>query len=125
MNPTQTSTGDQNSSTGTSPFTQIQELEKREKERSEKEVIAMQKEKEEVSQSIAKKEAQSTEELRGRAKGELKEYSATALSQILQTAKEDAENKVQSVEEKTKKNESSAVKELVNIAKNPDSLFKN
>jgi 2-succinyl-5-enolpyruvyl-6-hydroxy-3-cyclohexene-1-carboxylate synthase len=124
MNPTKTAQGSQNSSSGTSPFTQIQELEKREKKRCEVEVVAMQKEKEDVSQAIAKKEAQATEELKGKAKAELKKYSEKELTQILSQATEDAHTEVGNVESNAKKNESSAVEELVKIAKDPDSLFK-
>ncbi len=122
MNPTKTAQGSQNSSTGTSPFTQIQELEKREKQRCEKEVVAMQKEKEEVSQAIVKKEAQATEELKNKAKAELKKYSEKELTQILSQATTDAQGEVSSVESHAKKNESSAVQNLVNIAKDPNSL---
>lgn len=123
MNPTQTTQGSQNSSTGTSPFTQIQELEKREKERIEKELVAMQKEKEEVSRAIAKKEILATEELKENAKAQLKKHSETELTQILSTATLDAEAQVSSVESQSKKNESSAIAELVNIAKDPTKLF--
>ncbi|MDP6561352.1 MAG: hypothetical protein QF793_00325 [Candidatus Peribacteraceae bacterium] len=123
MNPAQTTKGTQNSTTGASPFTQIQELEKREKERSEKELAAMQVEKEEVTQSIAKKEAQATEELKGKAKAELKEHSEKELTKILSAATKEAESEVATIESQGKKSESSAVKELVNIAKDPRSLF--
>lgn len=123
MNPTQTNQGTQNSSTGTSPFTQIQELEKREKQRIEKELAAMQKEKEEVSQAVVKKEIQSTEELKEKARAQLKEYSEKELTQILSTATADAESDVSSIESKAKRNESAAIAELVNIAKDPQQLF--
>ncbi|MDA0375802.1 MAG: hypothetical protein O3A80_00635 [bacterium] len=118
MNPTQTDQDPQNSSTGTSPFTQIQLLEKREKERVEKELVAMQKEKEEVSQAVARKEASTTEEYKKNAKKELKEYSEKELTIILSTATTDAELEVERIESAAKKNESSAVQELVSIAKN-------
>ncbi|MBT4119739.1 MAG: hypothetical protein HOG89_01255 [Candidatus Peribacter sp.] len=124
MNPTQTTQGSQNSSTGTSPFTQIQELEKREKARVEKELVGMQKEKEEVSQAVAKKEAQATEEMKTAAKADLKKYSETELTQILSAAENEAESDVKDIESQSKGNEATAAKELVTIAKDPDSLFK-
>lgn len=118
MNPTQTAQDPQNSSTGTSPFTQIQELEKREKERVEKELVAMQKEKEEVAQSVAKKEGITTDEYKEKAKAELKEYSEKELTVILSAATTDAESEVKRIESAAKNNEPAAVQELVSIAKN-------
>jgi len=118
MNPTQTTQDPRNSSKGSSPFTQIQELEKREKERVEKELVAMQNEKEEVVQAVAKKEASSTEEYKNNAKSELKEYSEKELTIILSKATADAESEVERTELAAKKGESTAVQELVSIAKN-------
>lgn len=125
MNSTQTAQGDQKTASGTSPFNQITELEQREKVRVEKEISAMQKEKEDVSQSVAKKENAAAEELKVKAKEELKEYSENDLKQILTKASKEAESDCVSMEQSASAKESDAVKELVNIAKDPDSLFVN
>ena len=123
MNPSQTTQTTQNSSTGTSPFTQIQECEKQEKERTDKELNALQEENAEVSQSIAKKEVQATEDLKSKAKTELKEYSAAELTVILSDAKKEADEEVERIKSHAEKQESAAVDELVNIAKDPEKLL--
>ena len=123
MNPSQTTQTTQNSSTGTSPFTQIQECEKQEKERTDKELNALQEENAEVTQSIAKKEVQATEDLKSKAKTELKEYSAAELTVILSDAKKEADEEVERIKSHAEKQESAVVDELVNIAKDPEKLF--
>tara|TARA_Y100000310_G_C20576786_1_gene760839 strand:+ start:773 stop:1153 length:381 start_codon:yes stop_codon:yes gene_type:complete len=123
MNPTKTDDLTQNSAKTATPFDQIKELERREKDRVETETAAMQKEKEEVSQSIAKKEEQAAEEIKGAAKKELKEYSAAEMTTIIQASKKEAEQEAIAIESAYTGKKDSAVKTLVSLAKNPETLF--
>lgn len=123
MNPTQTADPTQNSGKSASPFDQIKELERREKERTEKELDAMLKEKEEVSQAVAKKEEQSSEEMKAKAKEELKAYSESELTQIVANGQEEAEKECTALESSYKNKKEAAVSLLLEKAKDPTALF--
>lgn len=123
MNPTQTAQSTQNSGTAATPFEQIKELERREKERVEKELLAMQREKEEVSVSVAKKEEQASEELKAQAKKELKQYSETELTSIVTEGQKEAEKECSALESSFESKKDAAVNMLVENAKNPDTFF--
>lgn len=125
MNSTQTAQGDQKTASGTSPFDQITELEQRENARIEKEISAMRKEKEEVTQSVSVKEETAYEEMKAKAKQELKEYSNTELKAMLHTAEEEADAECSALKKAAATKEQEAVQELISIVKNSDSLFQN
>ena len=116
----QTATSTQGSA---SPFDKIKSLEESEKKRFEKEIAAMNKEKEEVEQALTQKEAKSKEELKEEAKKDLKEFSAKELSKILKKAEVDAENESDAVTKdfSTKKRE--VAKELAGKAKDPSFIL--
>lgn len=113
----------QNSSIAASPFSQIQELEQREKVRVDKEISAMAKEKDEVMNTIAKREEQALEELKMEAKKELKKHSETELSGILMNAKNEAESECDSLKSSSNERSKAAVKQLVDLASKADTLF--
>ena len=119
MDSTQTAQTPANSAQSTSPFDQIRELERRENERVETELSAMQKEKEEVSASVSKKEEQAMDELKTAAKKDLKEYSETELASIVATAKNEAGSECESLKSSSTNKKADAVKMLVEKAKDP------
>ena len=123
MNPAQTAQRSQKTGSSTSPFDEITALEERENARTEKEISALQKEKEEVSQSLLLKEEQAREELRTEAKAELKAYSEKELGTIVQKAQREAEKECEALEEGSKKKKASVVKDLVTKATDPDFLL--
>lgn len=126
MKATKTATGSQKTGSddrGASPFNQITELEKRENERVEKEISALEKEKQEVMTTCQNKEEEAEHNMRQKAKGELKEFSEKELSQIVDAAKKEAEAEAKKLEEEYKKFEASAAKDLAQKAKDPDFLL--
>ena len=123
MTSAQTTTTIQNSGHQTSPFDQIQELEQREMERLKKEISAMAKEKEEIIQSMEKKEEQATEELKNQAKKDLKKYSETELSTILANAQKESDEECKKLEAIYKSREASVIQTLVSKASDVDFLF--
>ncbi|MCA9370342.1 MAG: hypothetical protein KC680_00070 [Candidatus Peregrinibacteria bacterium] len=123
MNSTQTTQTTQNSGKSTSPFDQIKELERREKERVDKELSALQKEKEDAVQSIAKKEEQSAEEMKLKAKQELKAYSENELTSIVTQGNTEALEECETLEAGFKGKKAAAVDMLVAKAKDAESLF--
>lgn len=123
MNPMQTDDTTINSSSKPTPFDQIKELERRENERVEKELSAMQKEKVEVSQSVSQKNQEAQEALRMQAKKELKEYSEKELTSIISEAQKEAEKEEEKLEAAYTGKKDAAVKMLVQQAKDPNSLF--
>lgn len=113
----------QKTAIGSSPFDQIAALEQSEKQRMETEFAGMQSEKEEVSASVQKKEEQATEEMRQKAKQELKTYSENDLSEILSSTGKDAEKECAAIEEKAKSSEKVVLEKLMTLAKKPETYF--
>ncbi len=89
--------------TGT-PFDQILAVEQQEKERMQIEIDAMRKAEEETRQSCAKKEGEVEQELREKAKEELKRYKEEALSPLLKIAEGEAAEAAKRLEELYRKN---------------------
>lgn len=83
----------------------------------------MQKEKEEVSQSVAKKEEQAAEDMKAKAKNELKAYSEQELAAIVANGKEEAQKECNSLESSFSSKQDAAVSMLIEKAKNPETLF--
>lgn len=83
----------------------------------------MHKEKEEVSKAVATKEQQASEEMKTKAKKELKEYSESELANMLNNAKTEADAECDKLESAYKSKEDAAVQEILSVASNPDSLF--
>lgn len=123
MNSAISASQSQKSTSGASPFDQIAALELREKERLEIEIAGMQREKDEVFASVQKKEEQATEELKVKAKQELKQYSESELSKILTDAQKEAEADCEHIAAKAKAAEKDALAELLTLAKDPTSYF--
>ena len=119
----QTDDSDTNSAVKTTPFDQIKELERRENARVDTEISAMQKEKEEVSQAVQKKELEAQEAMKAEAKKELKEYSEKELSSILSQAQKDAEKEATDIESSYNGKKDAVIKNLLEKAIDPDSLF--
>ncbi len=123
MNPTQTAPTDQNSSIASNPLDQIQELEQRENARADKEFSALNKEKDEVVQSITKKEEEAITGLKSDAKKDLKKHGETEVSTILMDAKNEASSECEKVEKTYASRKESAMKDLIAKATDPELLF--
>jgi len=83
----------------------------------------MAKEKDEVTQTIAKREEQALEELKSEAKKDLKKHSETELSGILMNAQHEAESECESLKSTSNERSKAAVKKLVDLASKADTLF--
>lgn len=123
MNSTQTAQGDQKTASATSPFDQITELEKRENERVEKELAGLNAETEQKKAEIVKKEEEEKEQLRQKAKQDLKKYSETELSAVLADAKSASEKECKDLKSKADNNQASLVSKLTSDASNPEFLL--
>ncbi|MCF7844664.1 MAG: hypothetical protein K9M03_02440 [Kiritimatiellales bacterium] len=119
MNTTFSATGSQaassrsTSTSGSTPFDQIAQLEAQEKERVQKEIAAMEVERSEVEKAVEEKTFQAEEELKVKAGAELKEHKDTELSAILSKAKADSEKGIAALEDQWKSKEGQATKQLV------------
>lgn len=118
----QTTAQAQNSGSTTSPFDQIATLEAAEAARIEKECSAMQKEKDEVMHSVNTKEQQGYDEMKDKAKAELKQYSEQELNSILSTAQSEAEAECNALEQEAGKRKAALVSDLTKKAADPSLL---
>lgn len=100
MDSSKTAISSGKSTGGSSPFDEIVALEKQEAERTETELEAMRKEKQEVSQALAKKVQQSEEEMKNAAKEELKVFKEKDLTVILNEAENQAKDRCAQLEKK-------------------------
>lgn len=123
MNTTFSAATGQKTGLGVNPFDEITHMEAQEKARAKKEIAAMEQERAEVEKAVAEKQAQAEEELKGKARTELKEYKETELAQILQNAEKEAERRCDALEKTFEANKVAAAKELVAAMTNPDSLL--
>jgi len=131
MNKTFSRTGSQKASSrsttktgGSTPFSQITQLEAQEKERVQKEIDAMEVERNEVEKAVEEKTFQAEEELKLKAGEELTKYKESDLSAILVTAKADAEKGIVALESQWKAQEKSATQLLVGkMTKDDSTLF--
>lgn len=105
------------------PFAHIIALEQQEQERVQKEISAMQEEEQNARQACAKREAAMEEELRIKAKDELKEYREKELAPILKMAEADAARRTKELETHFAKQSEELAQELIDLLASDDSPF--
>ncbi|MDD3896270.1 MAG: hypothetical protein PHU04_00275 [Candidatus Peribacteraceae bacterium] len=115
-NPAETAQGD-------TPFDQIIATEQREKARVQIEIDAMRKAEEESRQSCAKKEYEAEQELREKAKGDLKKYKEETLSPLLKIAEGEAAETAKHLEALYGQNAEPLAERLVKKLMEPASLL--
>jgi len=108
---------------GGTPFDQILATEQQEKERAQIEIDAMRKVEEETRQSCAKKECEMEQELREKAKEDLKKYKEETLSPLLKIAEGEAAEAAKRLEELYKKNAESLTDTIAKKLTEPTSLL--
>jgi len=123
MNPTFSATGSQKTQTGSTPFDEITALEEQESARVEKEIEAMESEKEGAEQSLAKKEEAAEQEMKEQARKELLEYRETELTQIIKNAETEAVHETEKLEQDYEQRAPDAVKNLVHKLTDKDSFY--
>jgi len=97
---------------GSTPFDEILSTENREKQRVQTEKEAMIREKEDLNQSLAKKEIDAEQKLKEEAKKELAEVRSKELSAVLKTAQKSAEKKAAKLEETYKSKSKPVISKL-------------
>jgi len=113
-----TVSGKQGSST---PFDEITQLEKEEHKRIQKELDAMEREREEVEKAVADKTLKAENELKKKATQELKEYKEEELTKILNEATKEADKRTKELEATYDQHGQRATAHLVSIMTHADS----
>ena len=98
---------------GSTPFDQITSLEKQENKRVQKEIDAMEKEREEVEQALKEKKEIGDQEIKDAARKELLEYRETELSLIIETSEKEATTESAAIQKAFESNQEGIVKDLL------------
>lgn len=102
------------SATGSNPFDQIVALEEQEKQRVDKELAAMNDEKQQVAQSLSAKLETAETEMRDEAKAGLKEYREQELSKLLKDAEQSAKQRGEELKKSYESRSQGLIDELAN-----------
>ena len=113
---------DENQQSKGAPFDAICTLEKEEAERRELEIAAMQTEEQEVRSSVDRKTKEGDQELRNKAKEELKEFRETELSTLIRAGAAEAAKEAEEIEASCKSTLPTVIETLVEQALDPSLL---